>query len=168
LTYQQAAFAALKDLQNLLAFAPDPSAHKRYETLLSDPSHVKTPEDHRDRFYLDEAYCLVEFYEGSNPQAADVRRQRELIRDGMSRCAVELIMYLAQIVQRQGGRLLFKNVSHPEISQIGIHCAKAIALGLFPIWYGPARFRVTRRFTAIAGAGSSAVTNVNLDPHPFG
>ncbi|HLJ86363.1 MAG TPA: YcaO-like family protein [Candidatus Angelobacter sp.] len=170
---EEAAFAALKELARL----PDPDSfddtHAR--KLLENPADVFGPEDHAAFYSLAETFGQLSFL-GLDTQsglaAQDLNQGLWIPRQNR----YNLKPVLEEILERMDAlevTILLKDLTHHEFLQRNLYCVRAIAPGLYPMWFGyyGLRFRMSNRLSrlsrAFLGKPLEEISQVNLNIHPF-
>ena len=175
LTYSQAAHAALKDIQGLLAFPPDDTQMKHFFKLSENPALIQNPEDHRGLYALDKMYEKAEFLVSGEFCDEEELRYYDLIDRKSAMVDIkDLIDRIETSCQNAGVTLLVKDISQQNLIDKGFRCVKTIGVGLFPIWYGHQNSRVnlTSRLIRLSIDYNHkkliSRSDLNLDTHPFG
>ena len=169
----EAAFAAMKDLSGM--FDAESYDEARARKLLERPEDVTTPEDHAAYYSLPETFERLDFL-GFHEQP---RRTTQEIDQSMwiqRRNSYNLKTVLEEILGRLnalGITVLLKDLTHREFRRRNLHCLRAIAPGLYPMWFGyyALRFRMSDRLRRLsetfAGKPLDDMSQVNLELHPF-
>lgn len=169
----EAAFAAMKDLSGM--FDAESYNEARARKLLERPEDVTTPEDHAAYYSLPETFERLSFL-GFHAQPE--RSTREVDQNAwiQRRNSYNLKTVLEEILRRLdalGITVLLKDLTHREFHRRNLHCVRAIADGLYPMWFGyyALRFRMSDRLRHLSetfvGKPLDDVSQVNLDLHPF-
>jgi len=169
----EAAFAALKDLSSL----PDPDSYDeaRARKLVERPEDVSLPEDHAAYYSLPETFGRLSFLGlDGQPQLAAQDIDRHLWIPRQNRYNLKAV--LEEILHRlkaPGINILLKDLTHREFRRRDLHCVRAIAPGLYPMWFGyyAVRFRMSDRLRRLSenflGKPLHDASQINLDIHPF-
>lgn len=168
--------AALKEICGRIAPIDEEGREQRAERFLREPEAVFSPEDHKTLFSTDEAFDRIAFLgleREPSLEAAQLDRDSPIPRRDSYNLKDVLSALSAHLAQREI-RVLFKEISHLDFIKRDMRCVKAIAPGLYPMWYGHSylRFAPTERLRKLAerfvpnGAGKEQ--QFNLDVHPFG
>lgn len=170
---ENALFAALKDLS--IGLKRDPVPGQRLTNLIRDENAVTEMDDHVDLFSADEAFGRLDFLSFDctrRLKASDV----DPFVAPTERAAREPMLVVekaASRLQQHGVTVYLKDLTYDWIGKRGLFCVRAIAPGLYPMWYGTAhrRFRLTQRLRKLAvmfGKPEPSDDSVlNLGPHPF-
>lgn len=173
LSADQACRAALEDLAG---FQPDMTTQRRQEfrSLLEEPSSLRNPTDHFGLYSLDESYDALSFLDlDSDASGIDVEniRSHALIESAPSYQLSEVLSAIARHSSGLGVPLYAKDISLGFAAERGLYCCKAVAPGLFPIWFGQGTLRLARtprlRRMASAFGDAQAAENPNLGIHPL-
>ena len=173
-------------LEDLAGFDPEMTAQRRsqFYDLLEHPKKVSGPAEHFGLYALDETYERLSFLNldevgdelGTGITAGEIQG-KALIEVSDSYNIRELLGRIDTHSRALGVGVYFKDITHPLSAERGLHCVKAIAPGLFPVWFGHGsqRFLRTRRLEQLAnawfGEDTQAVQerldHINLEMHPF-
>jgi len=170
-TLAEAAFAAVKDVSALVTENPAPMDPKRAERLLRDPDAVQQPRDHFDLYGLDETFERLRFFPFAGDAPVGGPEYPSIVPPEYD--ATRLLERTARHLEILGIPAYFKNIGFPWLEERGVHCVKAIAPGLFPMWFGRGncRFAVTTRLERLArewlGRPLRPSSDLNLEIHPF-
>jgi thiazole/oxazole-forming peptide maturase SagD family component len=175
LSAEQAASKALQDVLIELAnsqrqspFVPPPRG--------SNPSgsSIRGPEDHRALYYLDASFEFLSFFPFESSPQVDAM---EIDLANPVRCGdeCELRHILDKLVSHLGDIGIypwFKDITHSFCASEGVCCMRAIAPGMFPLWFGQhPQVDLTPRLRNLAvtltGRSLSSIEELNLEPHPF-
>jgi ribosomal protein S12 methylthiotransferase accessory factor len=174
LSVHRACYVALKDLTGFNPRAT-PAGRERGTLLLRSPEEADGPDDHFHLYACDEAFARLGFLDlatGGGVDAAEVQRSAWIDPAG----SVDLRQVLQELALRMaplGVRLLVKDLTHPSLAARAQRCVRAVAPGLYPLWFGHAgrRFSVTPRLVRLArelcGRELASAHDVNLELHPF-
>lgn len=169
----EAAFAAMKDLSGM--FDAEFYDEARARKLLDRPEDVTTPEDHAAYYSLPETFERLSFL-GFNAQPQRTTQEMDQSMWIQRRNSYNLKTVLEEILHRLdalGITVLLKDLTHREFRRRDLHCVRAIAAGLYPMWFGyyALRFRMSDRLRRLsetfAGKPLEDVSQVNLELHPF-
>lgn len=175
--FNTAATAALKEICGRLGIVGRREVDARSSELLTNPAVVFTPDDHTALYGSDEAFHRLSFMGFEAPPTVDASTidSQSLIAESEEYDLRDVLTRVTRHLGEHGIRTLFKDISHQALALRDIHCVKAIAPGLFPMWYGHyfVRFSLTDRLKCLAdqvdgnvGVGENLCPN--LDVHPFG
>jgi ribosomal protein S12 methylthiotransferase accessory factor len=175
LSYSQACLAALKDIQNLLAYPPNLREYDRIRNLMKNYSLVSSPEDHKGLYMIDENYDKVNFFtEGTESKLQEIERFN-LVKDESALYSLkDLIEHIIVNCRKSGASIIIKDITQDNLKEHNLHCIKAIGVDLFPMWYGfgNARIRITQRLKNLYKLYNKidfkTVNDLNLEIHPFG
>jgi thiazole/oxazole-forming peptide maturase SagD family component len=171
-----ACFSALRDLTG---FTPHLTAQRRKELkrLVEHPEEVEMPDGHFGLYAMDETFERLAFYDASpertRVQAAEVQENSLFPTEPRRWNLREVLEKMAERASASGAGVYLKDITHPNLAERGICCAKAITPGLFPLWfgYGRQRFAVTERLKRLArehcGREIAGPDDCNLELHPF-
>lgn len=174
LTYSQASLAAIKDIQNLLAYFPDREEYERVEELIKNKNLIKEPEDHKGLYITDEMFDKVKFFtEGTQCSLEEPARFDLVENEAGTYDLKELIEKIVADCREADTSLIVKDITQNDLRDHELHCVKAIGVGMFPIWYGygNARINITPRLEKLSELYNNkgiAVKDLNLEIHPFG
>ena len=169
----EAAFAAMKDLSGM--FDAEFYDEARARKLLDRPEDVTTPEDHAAYYSLPETFERL-FFLGFHAQPERTTQEVDQSTWIERRNSYNLKTVLEEIMGRLdalGITVLLKDLTHREFRCRNLHCVRAIAAGLYPMWFGyyAIRFRMSDRLRRLsetfAGKPLEDVSQINLDIHPF-
>ncbi len=171
---QQACFRALKDLTWLRA---EPSVdylaqiRRRADT---DRKWPDSPIGHVEYYTLDQNFAALAHL-ADPPECIPVQELGSASPiPPQSRIDLEEILLRLDLQLRTVGASLFiKDMTHPACAARGLHTARAITPGLYPLWFGLAvrRFAVTDRLRALAQRYTGRALeegSLQLLPHPLG
>lgn len=168
-----AAFAALKELATL----PDPDSYDETHArkLLAHPEDVFSPEDHAAFYSLPETFGQLSFLGlDAAPQITAPDLNQGLWIPHRHRYNLKAV--LEEILERMnalGITVLLKDLTRHEFLRRNLYCVRAIAPGLYPMWFGyhALRFhmsdRIRRLSATFLGKPLEDMSQVNLDIHPF-
>jgi ribosomal protein S12 methylthiotransferase accessory factor len=172
---EDAMFAALKDISMMLNSDPHTYNEKRARRFLEHPEEVAEPLDHSTLYSLKETFGRLSFLSDHGTvtiTAEEVDRRSPLpLKSGYN--LKEVLETIVQRLSRLGIPVLFKHLSHAQFANRGLFCVKAIAPGLYPVWFGyyNIRFALTERLHRLslkfAGRPLTDRSEVNLELHPF-
>jgi ribosomal protein S12 methylthiotransferase accessory factor len=175
LNYANAAFSALKDIQNLLCFTPTIEETRLFEKLADDKTKILNPEEHQGIFTLDKMFKDTDFFDSGEFCSYPDIAQYELTESKTTSYDVKtLIEKLNLLCQKAGSNLYYKDISHKSLKDKGFWCVKIIPENLFPMWYGyyNKRLSFTERLKSIALSEKneiiSSTAQINQEIHPFG
>ncbi|MEM9293588.1 MAG: YcaO-like family protein [Acidobacteriota bacterium] len=163
-------------VKNIAGFHPEltPERRAEYRELLGKPEDIHGPRDHFALYALDESYEAQAFlgFDDASPMSIDEVQEQALIPLRPRYEIAALLEILGEQVQKIGGDLYLKDLTHPQLAERGLHCVKAITPGLYPLWFGSRarRFRVTDRLRKLAKRYLGRVPAddaYNLTTHPF-
>ena len=175
LNYAGAAFSALKDVQNLLAFPPTPAENERFQTLQNNQSEILDPEEHQGIYTLDEMFEKVSFFDSGTAVSFDELEPLELTNQKEEVYDIKnLIEKLDTACRKADISLYFRDITHQSLKEKQLRCVKVIGEDLFPMWYGYNNIRInlTERLQKLSleinGRKISKLSELNLEIHPFG
>jgi thiazole/oxazole-forming peptide maturase SagD family component len=171
---EEAMFAALKDISMMLNPDAETYNEKRARHFFEHPEAVSEPLDHSILYSLDEMSGRLGFLTDHlrTTTAADLDRRSPvpLKKSYNLKALLELIV---QKLKPLGIQVLLKDLTHPQFADKGLFCVKAIAPGLYPVWFGyyNMRFALTERLRKLSmdftNRSLTDETQVNLELHPF-
>jgi thiazole/oxazole-forming peptide maturase SagD family component len=164
--WNRAAASALRDLAGPLTQGIDPTAARQARRLRQRPASVRTPEEHRILFSIPEGLDDAAFLLAEEPLArpslfADVLTESQLD-------LFELIQRYAQSAARFGVRIALKELAPASLRELGLHCVRAVATEMLPVWYceNQRRVRITPTLRAMAQRDLE-VQDLYAKLHPF-
>lgn len=171
---EQAMSSALKDLSSWLTTNPETYLRERYEKFLAAPELVLRPEDHRAFYSLDETFGRLSFFgfDAAPSLSAEEVDAKSPIKRQDSYNLSEVLENILYHLEEHGVEMVLKDLTFPTLAK-QIRCVKAVAPGLYPMWFGYnyARFAVTERLQRLAKRfnGRTLVDDAdfNLDIHPL-
>lgn len=171
---EQAMFSGLKDLSSWLTTNPETYHRERYEKFLAAPELVLMPEDHRAFYSLDETFERLSFFgfDTAPSLSAEEIDARSPIKRQDSYHLSEVLETILDHLEEHGIEVVLKDLTFPTLAK-QIRCVKAVAPGLYPMWFGYnyARFAVTERLQRLAERFNRPTladdSDFNLDIHPL-
>lgn len=169
----EAAFAAMKDLSGM--FDAESYDETRARKLMEHPEDVTTPEDHAAYYSLPETFARLSFL-GFHAQPRRTTQEIDQSAWIQRQNSYNLKTVLEEVLSRLdalGITVLLKDLTHREFRSRNLHCVRAIAPGLYPMWFGyyALRFRMSGRLRRLsetfAGKPLDDLSQVNLELHPF-
>lgn len=170
---ERAMFKALLDVG--MDLARDPPAPSRVKALLEKEELVRSPDDHRDLYTLEETFGRLSFFDfNSRPRlSAGDLRPAALLECAPSYDLSRVLRSIIEELRRVELHVFLKDITLPMFTARGIACARAIIPGLYPLWFGydEMRFSITPRLKRLAERFAkhpvTTMADINLDLHPF-
>jgi thiazole/oxazole-forming peptide maturase SagD family component len=169
-----ALFKALVDIAMELGQGyPTPDGLPRKE-LLESPERIATPEDHRDLYALEEMFDRHRFLDLSSAPRFDSREIKSCGPPLSS--SYDLKKVLTSVLahfEDLGMPVLIKDITNPTFAKRGLFCVKALAPGLYPLWFGyysrraPASLRLKELASRFQGRTVETEQDMNLEIHPL-
>ena len=172
---ERALFAALKDVAGELRSEMQPTRRQYCMQFLEKPELLRSPDDHRDFYGLDESFERLSFIDFESDPKLDVDKlnRRSIVTPQDSYNLRELVEEIVRHLNGLGIKVLLKDITHPLFRRHDFSCVKAIIPGLYPIWFGyrGARFSLTDRFQGLAQRFTARKIQdereVHLEVHPL-
>jgi thiazole/oxazole-forming peptide maturase SagD family component len=171
---ERAMFSGLNDLSSWLTTDPETYPREAYEKFLNAPELVLKPEDHRGLYSLDEPFerlSFLGFDDAPFLSAVEINR-RSPVKPQDSYNLRKVLEVVLHHLEEHGVVVLLKDLTFPTFAR-QFRCVKALAPGLYPMWFGynRARFAVTERLQRLAnrftGRTLTDDADFNLDVHPL-
>ena len=168
--------ACLRAFRDITGFSPDMTPERLLELQARRlaPETVVGPTGHFELYALDESFVAFDYLElGRRPRIAveEIGAASPVAAQAQLRLDV-LLESLDTRLRELGAALYIKDLSHPELAAQGLHTARAVTPGLYPLWFGHGlrRFAVTDRLQRLAQAYTGRGLDrarLQLDPHPL-
>jgi hypothetical protein len=170
---ETACWRALKDVTG---FGVAVSAERKVELQerLTNPASIVGISGHWELYALDEAFEAFDDLEldaRSPVGVRDIARESPVPDDPELR--LDLLLEALDLRLRQVGAALYlKDLTQPGLAACGLHAARAITPGLYPIWFGGLRrrFAVSDRLRRLAERYTGRPfqhERLQLAPHPL-
>lgn len=166
--------ACLSALKDLTGFEPNRAMSKKVDSPV-EPAHPDgSPGAHFERYALDENFSAFDQLGlGQRPQISLAEINSGSLFEEMPSLELNMVLEtLGAQLASVGAELYLKNIGQPALSDMGLIAVRAIAPGLFPLWFGASsrRFRVTERLKRLAQRYTGRPfdpSRLNLAPHPL-